>query len=612
MKNSIYFLVFFSSSVFSQQVIRGPYMQKVTDNSIIIKWRTDVATNSRVVFGIDEATLTSDVTLQNNVTEHTVQLSGLSPLTEYFYAVGNSTQILSGPQNHRFRTHPVNGESAPVRVWAIGDFGKGNAEQVEVKNSYEAYTDTVETNVWIWLGDNVYDNGKDNEYQTKLFQLTGFKDVFNYLPFWPSPGNHDYDEVWAESTLFGIPYSNIPLNLHEGPYFDMVDVPQQGEAGGFPSQLEVYYSFDYGDVHFLSLNSELWDFTQTLNGINQMKTWIEQDLNQNDKTFTIAYFHQPPYSKGSHDSDAVQELVMKAMREHLIPLLESYDVDLVVCGHSHVFERSHLIHGHYGNSTTLDPSTMIKDGAGGNYDAGNAYIKDNLTQTEDGTVYVVCGNSGSKTTNPSLNHPVMYFSDGGTDVCGSFVIDINRNRLDGKYLRSNGQILDEFTILKKNLQSTSQVFYTICAGESLTLMSSTIGGSDNLSYEWSFSTAATSEIIVSPFSDITYTVTVTDELTGQEVSTNYIITVESCTNSLSENDKLLSVYPNPANDVIKIKSEHAFEEIEIYSIEGKCELRQKSNKKSINLDVSALDSGTYILSIKFNNQVLQEKVVISR
>jgi hypothetical protein len=612
MKNILYFLLFFSSTVFSQQVIRGPYMQKVTDNSIIIKWRTDVATNSRVVFGMDETSLTNDVTLQNNVTEHTVQLSGLSPLTEYYYAVGNSTQILSGPQSHRFRTHPLDGESAPVRVWAIGDFGKGNVEQVDVKNSYEAYTDTVETNVWIWLGDNVYDTGKDNEYQTKLFQLTGFKDIFNYIPFWPSPGNHDYDEVWAESTFFGIPYSNIPLNQHEGPYFDMVDVPQQGEAGGFPSQLEVYYSFDYGDVHFLSLNSELWDFTQTLNGINQMKTWIEQDLNQNNKTFTIAYFHQPPYSKGSHDSDAVQELVMKAMREHLIPLLESYDVDLVVCGHSHVFERSHLIHGHYGNSSTLDPSTMIKDGDGGNYNAGNPYIKDNLPQTEDGTVYVVCGNSGSKTSNPSLNHPVMYFSDGGDNVCGSFVIDINRNRLDGKYLRSNGQILDEFTILKKNLQSPSQVFDTICAGESLTLIGSTTGGSNNLSYEWSFSSADTSQIIVSPFSDITYTVTVTDELTGQEVSTNYVITVESCTNSLSENDKLLSVYPNPANDVLKIKSEQAFENIEIYSIDGKCELRQKSNKKSINLDVSTLDSGTYILSITFGNQVLQKKIVISR
>ncbi len=612
MKNIVYFLVFFCSTVFSQQVIRGPYMQKVTDNSIIIKWRTDVATNSRVVFGIDETSLTNDVTLQNNVTEHTVQLSGLSPLTEYYYAVGNSTQILSGPQDHRFRTHPVNGESAPVRVWAIGDFGKGNTEQVEVKNSYESYSDTVETNVWMWLGDNVYDDGKDNEYQTKLFQLNGFKDVFNHLPFWPTPGNHDYNEVWAESTFLGIPYSNIPLSQHEGPYYDMVDVPQQGEAGGFPSQLEVYYSFDYGDVHFLSLNSELWDLTQTLNGINQMKTWIEQDLNQNDKTFTIAYFHQPPYSKGSHDSDDIQELVMKAMREHLIPLLESYDVDLVVCGHSHVFERSHLIHGHYGNSSTLDPSTMIKDGAGGNFDAGNPYIKDNLSQTEDGTVYVVCGNSGSKTTDASLDHPVMYFSDGGSDVCGSFVIDINRNRLDGKYLRSNGQILDEFTILKKNLQSTSQVFDTICAGESLTLISSTTGGSDNLRYEWSFSTAETSEIIVSPFSDITYTVTVTDEITGQEVSTSYFITVESCTNSLSENDKLLSVYPNPANDVIKIKSEQAFEDIEIYSINGKCELRQKSNKKSINLDVSALDSGTYILSIKFGNQILQKKVVISR
>jgi hypothetical protein len=392
----------------------------------------------------------------------------------------------------------------------------------------------------------------------------------------------------------------------------MVDVPQQAESGGFPSQLEVFYSFDYGDVHFLSLNSELWDFTQTLNGINQMKTWIEQDLNQNEKTFTIAYFHQPPYSKGSHDSDDIQELVMKAMREHLIPLLESYDVDLVVCGHSHVFERSHLIHGHYGNSSSLDPSIMIKDGDGGNFDLGNAYIKDDLAQTADGTVYVVCGNSGSKTTAPSLNHPVMVFSDGGSDVCGSFIIDINRNRLDGKYLRSNGQILDNFTILKKNLGSLSEIYDTICAGEPLTLISSTTGGSDSLTYQWSFSSEETNEITVSPLSDMTYTLTVTDELTGQEVSTNYFITVEACTNSLMENDQLLSIYPNPANDLIKLKSGKAFEEVAVYTIDGKCELRQKSNKKSLNLDVSKLNPGTYIISVDFNTHVIQKTVMISR
>lgn len=612
MKKLIYFLLFLSSSVYSQQVIRGPYMQKVTENSIIIKWRTDIATNSRVVFGPNEASLTNEVSFQNNVTDHTVQLSGLSPLTEYYYAVGNSTQILSGPQNHRFRTHPLNGESVPVRVWAIGDFGKGNTEQVQVKSSYETYADTVETNVWIWLGDNVYDDGKDSEYQTRLFQLNGFKDVFNRLPFWPSPGNHDYNEVWEQSALFGIPYSNIPLSQHEGPYFDMVDVPQQGEAGGFPSQLEVYYSFDYGDVHFLSLNSEVWDFSQTLNGINQMKTWIEQDLIQNDKTFTIAYFHQPPYSKGSHDSDDAFELVMKAMREHVIPLLESYDVDLVVCGHSHVFERSHLLHGHYGNSSTLDPATMIKDGDGGNFDAGNPYIKDNLAETADGTVYVVCGNSGSKSSDATLDHPIMQFSDGGGDVCGSFVIDINRNRLDGKYLRSNGMILDEFTILKKNLQAASQISYTVCTGESITLSSLHTGGSDNLSFEWSFSTAGTAEIVVSPLSDMTYTLIVTDQLTGQQVTTSYIVDVIACVASLSENEQLLSVYPNPANDQIKIKSDLALDQIAIFDLNGKCVFRQKSNKKSMSIDVSSFEVGAYIISVEYLDRTVQKKVLISR
>jgi hypothetical protein len=550
--------------------------------------------------------------LQNNVTDHTVQLSGLTPLTEYYYAVGNSSQIFSGPQNHRFKTHPLNGQSVPVRVWAIGDFGKGNTEQVEVKSSYEIYSDTVETNVWIWLGDNVYDDGKDDEYQTKLFELNGFKDVFNRLPFWPSPGNHDYSEVWSESTFLGIPYSNISLSQHEGPYYNLVDVPEQAESGGYPSQLEVFYSFDYGDVHFLSLNSEVWDFTQTLNGINQMKAWIEQDLNQNNKTFTIAYFHQPPYSKGSHDSDGIQELVMKAMREEIVPLLESYDIDLVICGHSHVFERSHLIHGHYGNSSSLLPSTMIKDNSGGDYHSGNPNVKDNSPLTPDGTVYVVCGNSGSKTMNPSLNHPVMYFSDGGNDVCGSFIIDINRNRLDGKYLRTNGQILDEFTILKMNLEADTQNYDTICEGESLTLFSSHTGGSENLTFQWSFSPVDTSQITVSPLSDITYSLSLTDELTGQVVTTDYIVTVESCNSELSENEQHISIFPNPVIDHLKIKSTNPLEEIALYAGDGRCVIRQLVNKKSITLNVSDLNNGVYILSIQSRGEILQKKIVINR
>jgi hypothetical protein len=206
----------------------------------------------------------------------------------------------------------------------------------------------------------------------------------------------------------------------------------------------------------------------------------------------------------------------------------------------------------------------------------------------------------------------MQFSDGGSDVCGSFVIDIKRNRLDGKYLRSNGLILDEFTILKKNLQAASQISYTVCSGESITLSSLHTGGSDNLSFEWSFSTAGTADIVVSPLSDMTYTLIVTDQLTGQQVTTSYIVDVISCVASLSENEQLLSVYPNPANDQIKIKSDLALDQIAIFDLNGKCLFRQKSNKKSMSVDVSSFEVGAYIISVEYLDRTVQKKVLISR
>lgn len=526
-----YFLFFFlftciSGELFAQTVVRGPYLQTPTDRSIIVMWRTSSNTNSRVWYGTNPNNLSNFISVAGNTRNHTVEITGLQPATKYFYAVGNSNGIIIGPSaQHHFRTNPVPGSEVPVRVWAIGDFGKGNTEQIDVKQSYLNYTGSTHTDVWLWLGDNVYDDGKDSEYQNKVFGLTGFSDIFSWLPFWPSPGNHDYNEVWAQSTTLGIPYTNIPLEQHQGPYFEIVDVPEQAEAGGHPSQLEVFYSFDYGNVHFMSLNSEVFDFTLSYDGINRMKGWIEQDLQQNTKDFTIAYFHQPPYSKGSHDSDDLYELVMKAMRERVIPLLESYDVDLVVCGHSHVFERSYLINGHYGNSGSFNPSTMLKDGSSGNINQGTPYIKDAFSTDPEGTIYVVCGNSGSKTTSSSLNHPVMYYSDGGSQEVGSFVMDIYKNRLDGKYLKSDGNIYDEFTLLKKNLKLQHIGDINLCQGDSVSVAASFTGGSDQLSFDWSGTGLTSQSIKLSPSQNTSYTLTVTDHLTGQVETQNFNINV---------------------------------------------------------------------------------------
>ncbi len=512
---------------FAQTVIRGPYMQSPTHQSIILMWRTDINTDSKVWYGTDPANLTQSQVINDNIKDHMVQINGLLPYTKYYYAVGTTATQLAGQTiNHSFTTHPLPGTQVPVRVWGIGDFGRGNAGQVAVKNSYIDYTGARGTDVWLWLGDNAYDDGSDAQYQSEVFAVNGFSDIFSHVPFWPSPGNHDYNTVWSQSTLFGIPYSNIALADHEGPYFDMVEVPRYAEAGGYPSQHEVFYSYDYGDVHFLSLNSEVFDYGLSYNGINQMKAWIENDLLQNTRKFTIAYFHQPPYSKGSHDSDDIYEVVMKAMREKVIPLLESYDIDLVVCGHSHVFERSFLLKGHYGNSSSFDGATMIMDNTNGNFAQGNPYMKDGTYTTAEGTVYIVCGNSGSTENAPALSHPAMVYTDGGSNAMGSFVIDVYKNRLDGKYLKVTGDVADQFTILKKDVVLAPIANQTICEGGEINVTASFTGGSDSITYAWSPLTSDLPSVTLSPTTNTQYTLTVTDHLTGQVETVSFTVNVQ--------------------------------------------------------------------------------------
>lgn len=507
----------------AQSIVRGPYLQCLTPHEVTVMWRTDVATDSKVWFGTDPNNLSYEVELAGTRINHAVTLSGLQSGTNYYYAVGTiQTQLTTPNTQYRFKTSPLPGTQSPIRIWAIGDFGKGNADQINVKNAYMQYPGSSATDVWLWLGDNVYDDGKDQEYQDKVFGLEGFRDVFSWLPFWAVPGNHDYIEVWQASSFLGIPYSNIPYANHQGPYYDIIHAPTNGQAGGVPSGTEAFYSFDYGNVHFVMLNSEIFDFTLTFQNFNQMIEWLKQDLAQNQATFTIAVIHQAPYSKGSHDSDSPLELVMRAVRERVLPVLEQYDVDLVLFGHSHVYERSFLLHGHYGPSSTFNFSTMVKNPTNGRLAWGQPYKKDDRPETPDGTVYVVCGNSGSKTTEPELNYPAMVFSDGGPQGVGSLVIDVYRNRMDVKYLRASGHIWDDFTILKKNLRVPDNPRYILlCEPAAVTLDAQYSGGSDQVSVQWNHTSSTSLQTVVYPSQNIVYTATLTDALTGQTLQIEF-------------------------------------------------------------------------------------------
>jgi len=177
-----------------------------------------------------------------------------------------------------------------------------------------------------------------------------------------------------------------------------------------------------------------------------MLTWLEEDLAGNTNDWTIAMWHSPPYTKGSHDSDNIFDSGgnMIQLRNHVVPILERYGVDLVLCGHSHNYERSYLMDGHFDFSDTLTPS-MIKDHGSGQPEDTGAYLKpDTGPAPNQGTIYIVAGSSGWATFQTG-RHPVMYSA---LLRMGSLVLDIDGHRLDAKFLRETGTIDDHFTIIK--------------------------------------------------------------------------------------------------------------------------------------------------------------------
>ena len=406
-------------------IVRGPYLQIGAPTSMVIRWRTATATDSRVLYGDGPAHLTQLHDEAPLTLEHEVKLSGLSPGTRYFYAVGSTTETLAGgDSSYAFSTAPANGAARPVRLWILGDSGLGNQGAADVRDAYVRYSRPHPADIWLMLGDNAYFSGTDAEYQAGVFDM--YPGILRQLPLWPTRGNHDL--------------------LYSGPnndYLDIFTLPTAGEAGGVASGDENYYSFDYLNIHFICLDSQ--DSDRSRGGA--MLTWLRADLSATDREWVICFWHHPPYTKGSHDSDNDGDsgARMGEMRRNVLPILDSLGVDLVLTGHSHSYERSFLLDHHYGTSSTLTPDMKLDSGDGREAGAG-AYTK----QTDgkgphQGAVYAVAGSSSQASGGP-LNHPAMFTS---LNVMGSMVVDINLNHLHAVFLDSQGQPRDSFDLTKR-------------------------------------------------------------------------------------------------------------------------------------------------------------------
>lgn len=429
--------------VFGGRLSRGPYLQSVGKNQAIIRWRTTNASPTKIRWWRQSGQNSDSLFDPIPAMDHEVKLVNLVAGETIFYQISDGKVLLNPPfETYTFRTNPPSNSKAPFRVWVLGDQGSIDSGQTKVRDAFYKLNKSTKTDLLLTLGDNAYD-GFDQMFQKALFEI--YPKTLNSTPFWPCFGNHEA-------------YAGANSVLQVGPYYDMFSLPKNGECGGIPSGTKAYYSFDYGNAHFIQLNSH--DIPADSN--EMMAQWLKADLQANQKEWVLVYWHHPPYSFGNHNSDSDPN--MTRMRTQINPILERFQVDMVITGHSHVYERSFPLKGHFGKSTTFQPS-MIVENHSGNYPQHCGYRK---KRRGNGLVYVVAGCSGQLAGGP-LGYP-----SSAIDFMkrGSLVLDFNDNQLFVRFVGEKGVILDSFSI-GKDIGGKQSI--STCKNQPITLTSTWTG-----------------------------------------------------------------------------------------------------------------------------------------
>lgn len=426
---------------------RAPYLQMATSDSICIVWRTVSPITPVVSYGpapdrLDKTVATTAIITRvaapegavtanprlHSAPEGTYQyearITGLKPDTRYHYGIFDGTKRLTvADGSYQFKTNPAIGSDKKMRFWVVGDSGTGGKEQADVHSAMVAHTarEKRPLDFYLHVGDMAYRDGTDVEFQGRFFDM--YEPTLRNVVCWPAMGNH---EGHTSSGVSGL-----------GPYYDAYAVPTRGEAGGVASGTEAYYSFDYGRVHFICLNSHDLDRTP----VGAMAQWLKADLEKSKASWLVAFFHHPPYTKGSHDSDNEKPLI--EMRTHIMPILEAGGVDVVLTGHSHIYERSMLMDGAYATPTVAE--NVILDDGDGDPSGDGAYKKSAGLNPNEGTVQVVAGHGGTglkrKGTMSVMKRVVLEH--------GSVIVDVEGDTLTAIMLNKTGEKRDLFRIVKR-------------------------------------------------------------------------------------------------------------------------------------------------------------------
>ncbi len=304
-------------------------------------------------------------------------------------------------------------KSSPVGFYT-GDEGKenqsfsflylGDAQPDEDFSEYDQWEALVKRAVqqgidpaFALLGGDMVNNGQDAEDWEAYLKRAST--LFQSIPAMSAAGNHECNDVDTYRPTL---------------YKQLFSLPKNGPQG-FE---EEFYSFDYGNCHIAVLSSNIFEPLE--NGLiseaelEKIETWIKEDLKNSQGEFNIVVTHHPAYS-------VVSDKTAEKVLERWSPIFEQGSVDLVLCGHQHVYMRT---------------KPMLQG----------------QQNDEDGVTYIM-GVSGGKSYQES-NVPYAAVLQGG--VSNYQMISVNGEQMKITTRDGENNILDQVTLTSKTARQKQE------------------------------------------------------------------------------------------------------------------------------------------------------------
>ncbi|MGB0715944.1 MAG: metallophosphoesterase family protein [Phycisphaerae bacterium] len=373
----------------SEPLLTGPMIQATSANGFTVAWRqSDPDAVVRVSYTLGHIPEQGERPIQQTrigvesvcgeLNRCTARIDGIQAGVPCHYQLDEFEGQAGQPvASGTVLLPPMRGE--PFRFIAFGDSGSAEAGQRAVAERMAGYSPRV----LVHTGDVVYPRGHYADYPQKFYRPYG--KMIKDIPVFPTIGNHDY-------------YYD-----HGASYLGEFTLPENGPEGTIP---ERHYYFDFGDVRFVCIDSN-----ETFRALsNFVVPWMKRTLADADGRWTVVYFHHATFTHGKNAP-------LGSIRSVVIPAIDEMNVDLVLTGHNHMYERT----------------LPMRNGE--------------ATADGTGTIYITTGAGGADLQPYAGPKPDFIVKDDNT-VFSFTVVDVTAEALSFQQVTGDNEIIDRFAIVR--------------------------------------------------------------------------------------------------------------------------------------------------------------------